>query len=190
MWETLLPCCTPERTAGVVTAMDEVAGEPGPPRPHGKNPVDGTSSRRHCEQYDHRATRAPWKQDPMDQAGTRHRHEVHGEHGDTYDRWTTWEGGPGGRGVTATVPSASIAYVIAPAQRRRGYATAMITAVMTMPELSHVELFGSGVEPESTASVGCLRKAGFRPLSPEPNWEGIVYYAVFRTGRDTPGKPA
>jgi RimJ/RimL family protein N-acetyltransferase len=111
---------------------------------------------------------------------------------DTYDRWTTWEGGPGGRGVTATVPvpSAGIAYVIAPAQRRRGYATAMITAVTTTPELSHVELFRAGVEPENTASVGCLRKAGFRPLSPEPDWEGIVYYSLFRTDHDRPEKPA
>ena len=111
---------------------------------------------------------------------------------ETYDRWTTWEGGPGGRGVTATipVPSAGIAYVIDPAHRRRGYATAMITAVTTMPELAHVELFAAGVEPGNTASIGCLRKAGFRPLSPEPDWEGIVYYALFRTDRDTPGKPA
>lgn len=111
---------------------------------------------------------------------------------DTYDRWTTWEGGPGGRGVTATIPvsSAGIAYVVDPAQRRRGYGTAMVSAVTAMPELAHVELFAAGVEPENAASVGCLRKAGFRPLNPEPDWEGIVYYALFRADRDTPGKPA
>lgn len=110
----------------------------------------------------------------------------------TYDRWTTWEGGPGGRGVIGAigVPSAGMAYVIDPAQRRRGYATAMITAVTAVPELAHVQLFAAGVEPENTASVGCLRKAGFRPLSPEPDWEGIVYYTLFRADRDTPGKPA
>ena len=51
-------------------------------------------------------------------------------HCGTYDRWTTWEGGPSGRGVTGTipVPSGSISYVVDPALRRRGYATAMITA--------------------------------------------------------------
>jgi RimJ/RimL family protein N-acetyltransferase len=109
----------------------------------------------------------------------------------TYDRWTTWEGGPGRHGVTATipVPSAGIAYVTDPAQRRRGYATAMIKALTAMPELAHVELFAAGVEPENTASVGCLRNAGFRPLSPEPDWEGTVYYALFRNHCDTPGKP-
>jgi RimJ/RimL family protein N-acetyltransferase len=111
---------------------------------------------------------------------------------DTYDQWTTWDGATGGGKVTATipVPSAGLAYVIDPAQRRRGYATAMIKAVTTLPELAHIELFAAGVEPENAASVGCLRNAGFRPLSPEPDWEGIVYYALFRTHRDTPGKLA
>jgi RimJ/RimL family protein N-acetyltransferase len=105
----------------------------------------------------------------------------------SYDRWTTWEGGPGGRGVTGViaVPCASISYVVAPALRRRGHGTAMITAMMALPELAHVELFTAGVEPANAASAGCLRKAGFRPLDPDPDWEGIVYYARFRA-RDTP----
>jgi hypothetical protein len=63
----------------------------------------------------------------------------------------------------------------------------MIAAGTAMPELAHVELFAAGVEPENTASVGCLRKAGCRPLSPEPNREGIVYYVLLRTDGDTPG---
>ena len=110
----------------------------------------------------------------------------------TYDRWATWEGGPGGRGVTGTVPvpSGTISYVVDPALRRRGYAAAMITAVMTMPELAHIALFTAGVEPANAGSAGCLLKAGFRPLNPAPDWEGIVYYALFRTRRDTPGDPA
>jgi hypothetical protein len=66
----------------------------------------------------------------------------------------------------------------------------MITAMTAMPELAQVELFAAGVEPENTASVGCLRKAGFRPLRREPDWEGIVYYTSFRAGLGTPGKPA
>jgi hypothetical protein len=49
---------------------------------------------------------------------------------------------------------------------------------MTMPELAHVELFAAGIEPENAASAGALRKAGFQPLDPEPDWEGIVYYAL------------
>jgi RimJ/RimL family protein N-acetyltransferase len=100
----------------------------------------------------------------------------------TYDRWATWEGGPGGRGVTHAIPVAcgSIAYVVAPALRRHGLATAMIAAVMAMPELADIGLFTAGVEPANAASVGCLRKAGFQPLDPEPDWEGFVYYARFK----------
>ena len=58
-----------------------------------------------------------------------------------------------------------------------------IAAVTTMPELAHVELFAAGVEPANTASVSCLRKAGFRPLSPEPDWEGTAHYIP------VPGRP-
>jgi len=106
----------------------------------------------------------------------------------TTDRWTTWEGGPSGRGVISAilVPSGGISYVVDPALRRRGYGTAMITAVTAMPELAHIALFAAGVEPANAASAGCLLKAGFRPLDPEPDWEGIIYYAWFRTQGDTP----
>lgn len=100
----------------------------------------------------------------------------------TYDRWTTWDGGPGGRGVTGAipVPAGSISYVVDPALRRRGYCAAMVSAVMAMPELSDIEMFAAGVEPANADSVGCLRKAGFQPLHPEPDWEGVVYYCRFR----------
>lgn len=106
----------------------------------------------------------------------------------TYERWTTWEGGPGGRGVTDTipVPSAAIAYLVDPVLRRRGYGVAMISALPAMPDLTQVELFTAGVEPSNTASVGCLLKAGFRPLRAEPDWEGIVYYGLRRLGPTPP----
>jgi RimJ/RimL family protein N-acetyltransferase len=97
----------------------------------------------------------------------------------TYDRWAIWEGGPGGRGVIGAieVPAGSISYVVDPARRRHGYCTAMVTAVVAMPELKHIQLFVAGVEPANAGSVGCLRKAGFQPLQSEPDWEGIVYYS-------------
>ncbi len=104
----------------------------------------------------------------------------------TYDRWTTWEGGPGGRGVIGTIPrpAGSISYVVDPASRCRGYCTAMVTAVMAMPELAHIRLFTAGVEAANAGSVGCLLKAGFRPLNPEPDREGVVYYARFTISCD------
>jgi RimJ/RimL family protein N-acetyltransferase len=106
----------------------------------------------------------------------------------TQDRWTTWEGGPGGRGVTGAVPvpAGSISYVVDPALRRRGYGTAMIVALTAAPELARTELLVAGIEPGNAGSAGCLRKAGFRPLDPEPDWEGIVYYAWRRPGGSGP----
>jgi RimJ/RimL family protein N-acetyltransferase len=100
----------------------------------------------------------------------------------TYDRWTTWEGGPGGRGVIGVIdfPAGSISYVVDPVLRRRGYCAAMVTAVLAMPELAGIEMFAAGVAPANAGSVGCLRKTGFRPLDPEPDWEGVVYYCRFR----------
>ncbi len=37
--------------------------------------------------------------------------------------------------------------------------------------------FAAGIEPENTASVRCLLSAGFHPIDPMPDWEGVVYYA-------------
>jgi len=112
----------------------------------------------------------------------------------TYDQWARWEGGPGGRGVIGVipVPAGSISYVVDPALRRRGYCAAMVTAVMAMPELEDIRLFVAGVEPANAGSVGCLRKTGFQPLNPEPDWEGVVYYARLRQpakGSKLPGEP-
>ncbi len=101
----------------------------------------------------------------------------------TFDRWTTWQGGPSGRGVVGVIdePSGAIAYVTDPALRRRGYGVDMMLSLMEVPDLEHVSLFAAGIEPENTASVRCLRTAGFRPLDPASDWEGIVYYARRRT---------
>ncbi len=97
----------------------------------------------------------------------------------TCDRWTTWEGGRGGRGVVSVIdePSGGIAFVTDPAQRRKGHGVAMLLALLKLPALEHVALFAAGVEPDNTASVRCLRAAGFGPLDPTPDWEGFVYYA-------------
>ena len=74
-------------------------------------------------------------------------------------------------------PSGSIAYVTDPALRRRGYGVGMILSLMRVSPLEEVSLFAAGIEPENTASVRCLLSAGFWPLDPVPDWEGIVYYA-------------
>jgi len=97
----------------------------------------------------------------------------------TYDRWATWEGEPGGGGVTGTidVPAGSISYVADPALRRRGYGAAMVSAVLAVPELEHIELFASA-GPAGAGSAGCLRRPGFELLNPS------------RTGRASSITPA
>ena len=87
------------------------------------------------------------------------------------------------------VPAASISYVVDPALRRRGYCAAMVEAVMNLPELSGIRLFAVGVEPANAGSAGCLRRAGFHPLHPEPDWEGIVYYLRFKDSAACPHRP-
>jgi RimJ/RimL family protein N-acetyltransferase len=100
----------------------------------------------------------------------------------TYDRWTIWDGGPNGGGVVSSIAiaSAAIAYVIDPAQRRRGAGSTMIKALTVQPELAHVHLFAAGIEPENVASVRVLTRAGFHPMDPEPDFEGIVYFGWWR----------
>ena len=103
----------------------------------------------------------------------------------TFDRWTAWEGGPGGRGLLKTidVPSGVTCYVVDPTQRRRSYGTAMLKALGDQPELGHVELIEAGIEPANLASVRTAAKAGFSPLDPNPDFEGIVYFVWRRSAR-------
>ena len=58
-----------------------------------------------------------------------------------------------------------------------GYAVDMILSLMRVPPLVHVSPFAAGIETENTASVQCRLSAGFHPLDPVSDWEGIVYYA-------------
>jgi len=73
------------------------------------------------------------------------------------------------------VPDAASAYFL---PRLGGLGRAMINALMRQPELSFVELFEAGVEPENTASRRCLEAAGFRLRSGQPDCEGMLYYGA------------
>jgi RimJ/RimL family protein N-acetyltransferase len=102
----------------------------------------------------------------------------------TFDRCTVYGGdGPDGPIITDTldVATGSIAFVVDPALRRRGFGRAMITALIRVPELRFVELFEAGVEPENTASRRCLEAAGFHPRLPQPDFEGMLYFRSRRT---------
>ncbi len=104
----------------------------------------------------------------------------------TFDRCTICAGeGPQGPITTETInaTTGAIAFVIDPGLRGRGLGRAMIAALLDRPELFAVELFEAGVEPENTASRHCLQTAGFWLYSPEPDFEGMLYYTAWRRDR-------
>jgi RimJ/RimL family protein N-acetyltransferase len=97
-----------------------------------------------------------------------------------YDRYVAWDGSDWDHPVVSDaveVPSAGFVLVVDPARRGQGYGTAAIEAMVAHPDLSHVRLFFGGVEADNIASIRCLTKAGFRPRSTEPDFEGMLYYS-------------
>jgi RimJ/RimL family protein N-acetyltransferase len=103
----------------------------------------------------------------------------------TFDRCAIYGGeGPHGPIILDTIEAitGSIAFVIDPARRRQRLATSMIGALTTHPDLSKVELFEAGVEPENHGSRGALEAAGFRLRSPVPDCEQMLYYHAWTTG--------
>jgi RimJ/RimL family protein N-acetyltransferase len=103
--------------------------------------------------------------------------------GETYDRYTAWDGSDWDHPIVSDVvevPSIGLALVVDPARRRSGYGTATLRAVVDHPDVSHVRLFFGGVDHDNVASIACLERSGFRPRSTEPDFEGMVYYALER----------
>jgi len=99
-----------------------------------------------------------------------------------FDRCTVY-GGEGSDGPiileTIDAVTGSIAFAIDPTRRRQRLATRMIQALTHHPDLSAVELFEAGVEPESDGSRGALEAAGFRLRTAEPDCEGMLYYRAW-----------
>ncbi|MGZ4307222.1 MAG: GNAT family N-acetyltransferase [Solirubrobacteraceae bacterium] len=79
----------------------------------------------------------------------------------------------------------SIAFAIDPAHRRQRLATNMIRALLTHPDVITVQLFEAGVEPGNHGSRNALEAAGFELRSPRPDFEGMLYYRVWRHDRTT-----
>ena len=101
----------------------------------------------------------------------------------TFDRCTVYGGeGPDGPIIVETIDAVTgaIAFVIAPELRGRGLGQAMIAAMLARSELRDAELFEAGVEPRNTASRRCLEAAGFELGSERPDFEGMLYYRVWR----------
>jgi RimJ/RimL family protein N-acetyltransferase len=83
---------------------------------------------------------------------------------------------------------AGVAYVVAPAQRRRGVATAMLTALISYPGLKEVVEYFAGVEQGNTASAALLTKAGFEQVRDTPDEAGFSYFAI-RPDGSRPHRP-
>ncbi len=101
----------------------------------------------------------------------------------TFDRCTVYGGeGPDGPIIVETIDAVTgaIAFVIAPELRGRGLGRAMIAAMVARSELRDAELFEAGVEPQNTASRRCLEASGFELGSERPDFEGMLYYRVWR----------
>lgn len=89
----------------------------------------------------------------------------------TFDRCSVYGGeGPDGPIILETIDAATGA--IAPAHRRQGLATRMISALTQHPELATLQPFEAGVRPDNHASRRTLEAAGFRPHSTHPDCEG------------------
>ena len=111
----------------------------------------------------------------------------------TFDCATVCGGeGPDGPIITESIEVAtgSIAFAVDPIVRRRGVGRVMIAALFARPELAFVKLFEAGVEPENMACRRCLERAGFRLRSPEPDYEGFLYYGAGAAMPDPIAGPA
>jgi RimJ/RimL family protein N-acetyltransferase len=100
--------------------------------------------------------------------------------GDVYDRWTLWD--PATERVTAADGrrTMGVAYVVDPRRWHHGYGRATLRALVAATDLSDVEQFVLGIEPDNAASLGVARSAGFRPLTTEPDAEDMVYLHLLR----------
>ena len=103
--------------------------------------------------------------------------------GEMYGRYAAWDGSDWDHPVVSDVveaPSMGLTLVVDPARRGRGYGTATLRAVLEHPDVSHIRLFFGGVEQDNVASITCLTRAGFHFRSPEPDFEGMLFYSLER----------
>jgi RimJ/RimL family protein N-acetyltransferase len=100
-----------------------------------------------------------------------------------YDRYAAWDGSDWDHPVISNVVevrSAALVLVVDPLRRRRGYGSATLRAVVEHGDMSSIGLFFGGVEQDNVASIACVTKAGFRPWSLEPDFEGMLHYSLER----------
>ncbi|MGC4193253.1 MAG: GNAT family protein [Thermomicrobiales bacterium] len=105
--------------------------------------------------------------------------------GEVYDRETRYAGeGPDGPRFEDTDsvrrPQAGVAVVVDPERRKQGVGRAAIAAWMAHSDLDLAGSFVAGIEPENEGSRALFASLGFRPVSVEPDWEGMLTYVCGR----------
>ncbi len=75
---------------------------------------------------------------------------------------------------------AQVTILVAPEQRRRGYARRMITGIHEHPALTHIVRFYARIEWENTASAALFMSMGYTPDTSERDEYGYVNYSFFR----------
>ncbi len=98
------------------------------------------------------------------------------------DRWVKYGGEKDGNPIyldTVDKPTSGISFVVDPAVRGHGYATAMLKALTERPEYNAVKIFEAGVDPENTGSIKALEAAGFTS-DYQTDFEGMIYFFLNR----------
>lgn len=74
--------------------------------------------------------------------------------------------------------TASVAIVVAPAFRGRGFGRRIIQAVLAHSELAATQEIEAGIEPGNAASVRCFTAVGFTAVTDTPDEDGVVYFRL------------
>ncbi|MEV4708836.1 GNAT family protein [Actinoplanes sp. NPDC049316] len=79
--------------------------------------------------------------------------------------------------------SMGLAFVVDPRRWREGRGRALLRAATTASEVSDVDEFFCGVQPDNVASRSCCAAAGFVPDDGVTS-EGLLYYRLRRPGKN------
>lgn len=71
----------------------------------------------------------------------------------------------------------SIAIVVNPSVRGKGYGKAVIGKALNLPEMEMINKWYAGIEADNTACLKCFESAGFRPEHAVPDEDG--YFSLW-----------
>ena len=81
----------------------------------------------------------------------------------------------------------SMALVVKPELRNRGYGTRILRAFLERAEVRQLNRIEATIEPDNIPALHCAKSVGFVQQSPEPDDEGFLDFVYNREHRDRPG---